>query len=223
MSDELLERVEVGPGEDASACVIWLHGLGADGHDFEPIVPELGLPEGAVRFVFPHAPVQPVTLNGGMRMRAWYDLAGIGADAPQDREGIVANARHIEALLDHERARGVPAHRLLLAGFSQGGAMALHVGLRHRERLAGILALSSYLPLHDSLVSEASSANKDTPVFMAHGTDDPVLPFELGTHSRDELNGHGYTVEWHEYPMQHEVCLEEIRAIGQWLKRVFAL
>jgi phospholipase/carboxylesterase len=223
MSDELLDRVEVGPSEDASACVIWLHGLGADGHDFEPIVPELGLPPDTVRFIFPHAPTQPVTLNGGMRMRAWYDLTGIGPDAPEDREGIQANARHIAALIDHEKARGVPAERMIMAGFSQGGAMALHVGLRHPERLAGMIALSSYLPSHETVADEASQANADTPIFMAHGTGDPVLPFELGTNSRDELERQGYNVDWYEYPMQHEVALEEIRALGQWLNRTLGL
>ncbi len=223
MTDELLDRVELGPSEQAEACVIWLHGLGADGHDFEPIVPELRLPTESVRFVFPHAPSQPVTLNGGISMRAWYDLLDIGLNAPQDRDGITANARHVEALMAHEKARGLAADRLVLAGFSQGGAMALHTGLRHGEALAGILALSSYLPLHDSLADEANPANAATPICMAHGTGDPVLPFELGTTSRDELESHGYNIDWYEYPMQHEVCLEEIRAIGQWLTRVLAL
>ena len=223
MANELLDWVEVGPGEDAQACVIWLHGLGADGHDFEPIVPELGLPAGTVRFIFPHAPTQPVTLNGGMRMRAWYDLVRIDLDAPQDREGIIATARYIEALIAHEKERGIAAERLILAGFSQGGAMALHAGLRHPQRLAGIVGLSCYLPLADSLPDEASRANASTPLFMAHGTGDPVLPFELGTQSRDTLEEHGYNVDWYEYPMQHEVCLEEIRALGQWLNRLLGL
>jgi len=223
MANELLDWVEVGPGEDAQACVIWLHGLGADGHDFEPIVPELGLPADTVRFIFPHAPTQPVTLNGGMRMRAWYDLVRIDLDAPQDREGIIATARHIEALIAHEKERGIAAERLILAGFSQGGAMALHAGLRHPQRLAGIVGLSCYLPLADSLPDEASRANASTPLFMAHGTGDPVLPFELGTQSRDTLEEHGYNVDWYEYPMQHEVCLEEIRALGQWLNRLLGL
>lgn len=223
MSDDLLDRVEVGPAEGAAACVIWLHGLGADGHDFEPIVPELGLPSETVRFVFPHAPVQPVTLNGGMRMRAWYDLVSLGNNAPEDRDGIAANAAHVEALIAHEKARGIAANRLVMAGFSQGGALALHVGLRHAERLAGIMALSSYLPLADHLADEASSANADAPIFMAHGTGDPVLPYELGSTSRDRLERHGYDVDWNEYPMQHEVSVEEVRAVGDWLTRVLGL
>ncbi|WP_440996727.1 alpha/beta hydrolase [Arhodomonas sp. SL1] len=223
MNDELLESVEVGPAEGATASVIWLHGLGADGHDFEPIVPELGLPDtAAVRFVFPHAPVQPVTLNGGMAMRAWYDLYGLGESMTEDARGIAASQARIEALIRREHERGVPARRLVLAGFSQGGAAALHTGLRHPERLAGIMGLSTYLPLRERL-GEADAANAETPLFLAHGTMDPVLPFELGRTSKEHLEAAGYAVEWHEYPMQHAVCLEEIRAVGAWLRRVLGL
>ncbi|PWG63412.1 alpha/beta hydrolase [Spiribacter halobius] len=223
MSDSLLETVEVGPA-DASASVIWLHGLGADGHDFEPIVPELQLPAGAaVRFVFPHAPVRPVTLNGGMAMRAWYDIIGLDRQARQDEAGLAEAAGHARALIAREGERGVPAERVVLAGFSQGGAVALHTGLRHPERLAGIMGLSTYLPLPARLADEASDANRRTPVFLAHGEYDPVLAFELGTSTRNTLEDAGYDVEWHQYPMQHQVCLEEIQALGQWLRRALAL
>ena len=173
MSD-LLETIEIETGASPRAAVIWLHGLGADGHDFEPIVPELGLPAApALRFVFPHAPLQAVTMNGGAVMRAWYDVTG---DGRQDAAGIRASQARVEALIARERARGVAARSIVLAGFSQGGAVALQTGLRHPERLAGILALSSYLPLPDTLAHEASEANRDVPIFMAHGTQDPVIP-----------------------------------------------
>ncbi|WP_435104305.1 alpha/beta hydrolase [Arhodomonas sp. AD133] len=223
MSEELLDTVEVGGDDDAGASVIWLHGLGADGHDFEPIVPELRLPAGtAVRFIFPHAPVRPVTLNAGMAMRAWYDLYGLDESMREDAEGLAESARHVEALIGRERERGVPAERIVLAGFSQGGAVALHTALRHPERLAGLMGLSTYLPVRDRL-DEAAPANRDIPIFMAHGTNDPVLPFEFGRRSAERLEAAGYTVEWHEYPMQHAVCLEEIRAVGAWLTRVLTL
>jgi len=223
MSDSLLETVEVGPAS-ARASVLWLHGLGADGHDFEPIVPELALPaDAAVRFVFPHAPVRPVTLNAGMRMRAWYDIQGLDRQARQDEAGLTEAAGHTRALIAREAERGVPPERLVLAGFSQGGAVALHAGLRHPERLAGIMGLSSYLPLRERLDAEAAAANRHTPILLAHGEHDPVLAFELGTASRDALQAAGYDVEWHQYPMEHQVCLEEIRAVGTWLRRVLAL
>ncbi len=222
MADELLETVEVGP-VDASACVLWMHGLGANGHDFEPIVPELGLPANAVRFVFPHAPAQPVTLNGGMSMPAWYDIYGLTAGTPQDEKGLDRAASWIEALIEREAARGIPAERLVLAGFSQGGALALHTGLRFAAGLAGIMGLSTYLPLRDHLAQAQAMANRDTPIFLAHGHQDAVLSIDLGTASRDALEALGYTVEWHDYPMAHQVCLEEIRDIGAWLRRVLAL
>ena len=215
----LLEALEIETGPSPRAAVIWLHGLGADGHDFEPIVPELGMPAApAVRFVFPHAPLQPVAINRGAVMRAWYDVTG---DGRQDAEGIRASQVRVEALIARERARGIAARSIVLAGFSQGGAMALHTGLRYPERLAGILALSCYLPLPETLEREASQATRDVPIFMAHGTQDPVIPLSWAMRSRDRLGALGYAVEWHEYPMPHSVCAEEIADIGRWLKRVF--
>jgi phospholipase/carboxylesterase len=215
----LLEALEIETGPSPRAAVIWLHGLGADGHDFEPIVPELGMPAApAVRFVFPHAPLQPVAINRGAVMRAWYDVTG---DGRQDAEGIRASQVRVEALIARERARGIAARSIVLAGFSQGGAMALHTGLRHPERLAGILALSCYLPLPETLEREASQASRDVPIFMAHGTQDPVIPLSWAMRSSDRLIALGYAVEWHEYPMPHSVCAEEIADIGRWLTRVF--
>jgi phospholipase/carboxylesterase len=214
---ELLDAVEIETGPAPQAAIIWLHGLGADGHDFEPIVSELSLPPAtAVRFVFPHAPVQAVTINGGARMRAWYD---IGHDGRQDAAGIRASQSRVEALIARERGRGVAAHRIVLAGFSQGGAIALQTGLRHPDPLAGVLALSTYLPLADTLEKEASAAARDVPIFMAHGVEDPLIPLARAAQSRDRLSALGYRVEWHEYPMPHSVCAEEIRDIGVWLQR----
>ena len=214
----LLEALEIETGPSPRAAVIWLHGLGADGHDFEPIVPELGMPAApAVRFVFPHAPLQPVAINRGAVMRAWYDVTG---DGRQDAEGIRASQVRVEALIARERARGIAARSIVLAGFSQGGAMALQTGLRHPERLAGILALSAYLPLPETLEREASQASRDVPIFMAHGTQDPVIPLSWAMRSRDRLIALGYAVEWHEYPMPHSVCAEEIADIGRWLRAV---
>src|SRR6266699_2356046 len=204
---EVLEAIEIETGKDPTTSIIWLHGLGADGNDFATIVPELDLPKEAARFVFPHAPVQPVTINGGARMRAWYDVSN---DGRQDAAGIRASQAHVEALIARERARGIAPGAIVLAGFSQGGAIALHTGLRHAERLAGILALSTYLPLPDTLKQEASQANRDLPIFMAHGTQDPVIPLSWAARSRDSLTSLGYAVEWHEYPMPHSVCAEEI-------------
>ena len=223
MAQTLLETVETGP-EDARYAVLWLHGLGANGHDFEPIVPELGLPPSAsVRFVFPHAPPQPVTLNGGMTMPAWYDVYGLEAGTPQDEPGLDRAAEWVSDLIDREARRGVPAERLVLAGFSQGGAVALHAGLRFSGGLAGIMGLSTYLPLRDHLAQARAAANRDTPIFLAHGHQDPVLGFDLGVASRDALQALGHPVEWHEYPMAHQVCLEEIRDVGAWLRRVLGL
>ena len=221
MTETLLETVEAGVRDErARYSIIWMHGLGADGHDFEPIVPELRLPaEVPVRFVFPHAPVRPVTLNGGMAMRAWYDIVTLGGGAPQDAEGIKASAAAIEALIEREAERGVPPERLVLAGFSQGGAIALHVALRYPRRLAGIMGLSTYLPLEERLESERHESNHGTPVFLAHGEMDPVLDISLGRRARETLERMGYPVEWHQYPMVHQVCLEEIEAVSQWLQR----
>jgi len=216
---ELLEALEVEVGSAAGgsvdASIIWLHGLGADGHDFEPIVPELPLPAGLrARFIFPHAPVQAVTINYGHVMPAWYDVYG---DGRQDADGIRASQARLEALIARERERGVATRRIVLAGFSQGGAIALQTGLRHSERLAGILALSTYLPLAETLGAEAAAAKRGVPIFMAHGTEDPVIPLQRAAISRDQLRKLGYQVEWHEYPMPHAVCPEEIADVGAWL------
>ncbi len=214
-----LQTIELETGPRPAASVIWLHGLGADGHDFEPIVPELDLsPTPAVRFVFPHAPTMPVTLNGGMMMRAWYDVYGLDGARREDEAGIRASQARVEALLAREAARGVSATRIVLAGFSQGGAVALQTGLRYAVRLGGLLALSTYLPLAPTLPAEASPANRDVPIFMAHGSHDPVIPLDRATRARDRLIELGYAVEWHEYPMPHSVCVEEIADISAWLR-----
>ena len=213
-----LQRIELATGPEPSATVIWLHGLGADGWDFVPIVRELDLPEDlVVRFVFPHAPVRPVTINNGYRMRAWYDIAMSDIGRLPDEKGIRESQAHLEVLIERERARGIPAARIVLAGFSQGGAIALHTGLRHAEPLAGILALSTYLPLAEKLPTEASDANAAVPVFMAHGSEDPVIPLSLAESSRAALEARGIRPEWHAYPMPHSVCAEEVAAIGEWL------
>jgi phospholipase/carboxylesterase len=212
----VLESSEITTGEAPELAVLWLHGLGADGHDFEPIVPELGL-RFPVRFVFPHAPVRPVTINGGLPMRAWYDILGFERGAEEDAAGIRASAAAVAALVDREVERGMPSQRIVLAGFSQGGAIALHTALREPRPLAGVLALSTYLPLAATLAAERSAANARVPIFMAHGTADPILPLALGESSRRALEVQGYAVEWHVYPMAHSVCLEEVSAIGAWL------
>jgi phospholipase/carboxylesterase len=218
---ELLPAVEIETGPRPAAAVIWMHGLGADGHDFAPIVPELDLPARTpVRFVFPHAPVRPVTINAGIPMRAWYDVTLEGGARREDPAGVRHSARQIEALMAREKARGVPASRLVLAGFSQGGAMALHTGLRHPDRLAGLVALSTFLPLPDLLAAEAAPANRDLPIFMAHGTEDPLIPVSRGRRARDLLLALGYRVAWHQYPIPHSVCAEEIDALARWLGRL---
>jgi phospholipase/carboxylesterase len=216
---ELLDAIEIETGKNPAASVIWLHGLGADGNDFAPIVPELRLPKAAIRFVFPHAPVQPVTINGGMRMRAWYDITD-GAIRREDERGVRASQVLIETLIAREKKRGTKAERLVLAGFSQGGAIALHTGLRHPERIAGIMALSTYVPVAEKLSAEASAANRHVPIFMAHGTHDPVIPLARAEQSRGLLESLGYAVEWHEYGMPHSVCPEELADIGTWLGKV---
>lgn len=214
-----LDCLEIEPADAARGAVIWMHGLGADATDFEPIVPmlEIGAP---VRFVFPNAPVRPVTINGGMAMRAWYD---IDPRAPlAGAEDIRASAAAVAALLDREVERGIPEEQIVLAGFSQGGVIALHLGLRHPRRLAGILALSTYLHDHEHLGDEASLAGVDAPIFMAHGRMDPMIPITRAVTSREALTALGYSVEWHEYPMGHQVCPEEIADIGAWLRQRFA-
>jgi phospholipase/carboxylesterase len=216
-----LETIEIETGSAPSAAVVWLHGLGADGNDFVPIVKELRLPSQLrLRFVFPHAPMMPVTINNGYVMRAWYDVTFDGLDRRPDARGIVASQSAIAALLAREKARGIAAERIVLAGFSQGGAITLQAGLRHGETLAGLMVLSSYLPLPGTLAAEAAPANAQTPIFMAHGTDDPVIDIELARRSRALLAEQGYRVQWHEYPMPHSVCLEEIADISRWLQQV---
>ena len=221
MADTLLESIDLETAPDPAAAVIWMHGLGADGSDFVPIVRELdlsGCPP--IRFVFPHAPTMPVTINGGYIMRAWYDILGAEAPMREDEAGLRASQAAVERLVAREKARGIPAHRIVLAGFSQGCAMTLQTGLRHPEKLAGLLCLSGYLPLHTAIGHERHAANQETPIFMAHGDHDQVIPVARAVQSRDMLRGLGYQVEWHAYPMQHAVCPEEIADIGAWLRRV---
>jgi phospholipase/carboxylesterase len=221
MTLSLPDPVEVEPRAPADAAVILLHGLGADGHDFESLVPELRLPASpSVRFVFPHAPIRPVTINGGYRMRAWYDIAGLDRRAPQDERGIRESAASLRALVAREHERGIPSDRIVLAGFSQGGAIALFTGLREPERLAGILALSTYLPLGERLAEEAHPANAAVPIFMAHGTLDPMIPLALAEGSRDLLAAGGHDVEFRTYPMPHSVSAEEVADVRAWLRRV---
>ncbi len=221
MTDLPLTTVEIDPTGPVRSSVIWMHGLGADAHDFESIVPELRLPaELGVRFVFPNAPVRPVTINGGMRMRAWYDVLSMDLPRQEDPEGVCASEQAIAAVLEREKQRGIPAERIVLAGFSQGGAMALHTGLRYPERLAGVLALSCYIPLASRLSSERHPANQTTPIFITHGDYDAVIPMHYGQQSAEVLKTLGYPVEWSNYGMGHEVCWEEIRDISAWLQRV---
>lgn len=219
---QLPEAIEIETARAPDAAVIWLHGLGADGHDFEALVPELRLPPLArLRFIFPHAPVRPVTINMGMSMRAWYDILQMGGGR-EDAVGIRASQGLVEALIARERSRGVAAARIVLAGFSQGGAIALHAGLRHAERLAGVLALSTYLPLAGTLAAERSDANRHAPVFMAHGAHDPVIDIARARESRAALASLGYDVQWREYAMAHSVCAGEIADIADWLLKRLA-
>ena len=211
--------IELETGSAPEISIIWLHGLGADGNDFVPIVQYLGLaPESAIRFIFPHAEPRPVTINGGMAMRAWYDIFSLDWNGLQDEEGIRTSQGRIEQMIQNQIAAGIPAERILLAGFSQGGAITLQTALRLDTKLAGVLALSTYLPLGSSLPDERSVANQSTAILMCHGKYDPVVPFELGETSRDQLLELGYSVEWKPYPMGHEVCMEEITRIGQFIR-----
>lgn len=223
MTDLPLTTVEIEPTGAVRSSIIWMHGLGADAHDFEPIVPELRLPvDLGVRFVFPNAPIRPVTINNGMRMRAWYDVLSLDLPRQEDPDGVYASEQAIYALLEREKQRGVATDRIVLAGFSQGGAMALHTGLRYPDRLAGILALSCYIPLASRLNSERRPANQTTPMFIAHGDYDAIIPMRYGQQSAETLKGLGYPVEWSDYGMGHEVCWQEIRDIAAWLQRVLA-
>ncbi|MCA9692493.1 MAG: dienelactone hydrolase family protein [Myxococcales bacterium] len=223
MDEALLPCVEVGPREGARASVVWMHGLGADGHDFAPIVPALQLPR--VRFVFPHAPALPVTINGGFVMPAWYDIVSLThTGARENSDHIRASARRIVALVERERARGTPADKIVIAGFSQGGAMALHVGLRYPEALAGVLVLSAYHLLPETYLAERSEANRRAPIFFGHGALDPLVPSYLGRAAHDQIvaaDAPGTRdVSWREYRMEHAVCPEEIADIAVWLRRV---
>jgi phospholipase/carboxylesterase len=220
---ELLENIEIETAPNPQVSIIWLHGLGADGNDFVPMVRELdlaGLP--GIRFVFPHAKTIPVTINGGYIMRAWYDITGAELVRREDETGLRDSQTDVEALIAREKARGIPASRIIVAGFSQGCAMTLQTGLRHPEKLAGMLCLSGYLPLAAKVAHERSEESLDTPIFMAHGRQDPVVPFARAVDSRTALAAMGYQVEWHEYPMQHSLCLEEVQDISAWLKKVLA-
>lgn len=219
---ELLPHVELATGAEPKGTVIWMHGLGADGWDFVPLVRELPLPEDLpLRFIFPHAPVRPVTINNGYEMRAWYDIAMNDIARLPDERGIRESQQAVEQLIARERTRGIDPGHIVLAGFSQGGAIALQVGLRHPQRLGGIMALSTYLPLQDSLEAEASPANRSTPIFMAHGTEDPIVPPSLAESSAAALRSRGYEVEWHTWPMPHSVCAEEVQAAAEFLTRIY--
>ena len=220
---ELLQNIEIETAPNSQAAVIWLHGLGADGNDFVPLVNELDL-SGApgIRFVFPHAKTMPVTINGGYVMRAWYDITGAELTRREDEGGLRASQRDVEALIAREKARGIPASRIILAGFSQGCAMTLQTGMRHPEKLAGMLCLSGYLPLAPVAAAERTDESLATPVFMAHGTHDNVVPFVRAQQSAQVLKELGYQVEWREYAMQHSLCLEEVQDISAWIRKVLA-
>ncbi|MDP9109018.1 MAG: alpha/beta hydrolase [Pseudomonadota bacterium] len=221
MTTDLLDAITLETGPTPTAAVIWLHGLGADGNDFVPIVRELDLRDCApIRFVFPHAPQMPVTLNNGYVMRAWYDILGTDLQRSEDETGLRRSQQAVERLIAQQYALGIPDSRIVLAGFSQGCAMTLQTGLRHSQALAGLLCLSGYLPLHGSLAAERHAANQSTPIFMAHGSSDPVIPIVRAEQSRDVLAQLGYEIEWHRYPMPHSVCPQEVDDIGKWLCRV---
>lgn len=217
----MLDTIERNPNQEADASIIWMHGLGADGHDFEPIVDALSLP--GVRFILPHAPYRAVSINNGYEMRAWFDIFGLDADSPQDETGIRQSRQEIEALIAKEKAKGIAAHRIVLAGFSQGGAIALHTALRHTETLAGVLVLSSWLPLKTRLQQEAHLANRALPVFMAHGTFDSIVPLQTAENSARLLTEAGYPLTWQTYPMAHSVCDREVADIRQFLCSILSI
>lgn len=228
MNSPLLNAIEIETGKPATASVIWLHGLGADGNDFAGIVPQLRLPaDAAIRFIFPHAPVQPVTINGGMKMRAWYDIVGIGPEFREDDIGIRNSQKQVVDLIENEQQRGVAAEQIVIAGFSQGGAIALITGLQYNKKLAGIMALSTYLPLakdfQNELSTEGNKENQSTSIFMAHGDSDPVIPVSYGEDSYKILRQMKYPASWHQYNMQHAVCEKEIQDISRWICKVFGL
>lgn len=216
-------EVRLEPREPANAAVIWLHGLGADGHDFVPIVPELGLPAGhRIRFIFPHAEVRPVTLNGGMAMRAWYDIATLDRNGAVDDAGIAASRQRLQRRITKEIESGIAAERIVVAGFSQGGAIAYHTALRHRPRLAGLLALSTYLPGAGAVISAEDLTDRSLPVMVMHGAHDPVLPLALGQVAVEQISTLGFSPQWRAYPMAHQVCFEQITEIGRWLAECLA-
>lgn len=216
---ESADAVVLTPAGPAAAAVIWLHGLGADGFDFVPIVDELRLPATLpVRFVFPHAAPRPVTINNGYVMRAWYDIKGFGPERAEDDAGIRESEGIVQRYIEQEIAQGIPASKIVIAGFSQGGAIALQTALRHQQRLAGVMALSTYLPLAASLAAEASAANRDVPILMCHGVHDPVVPVQMGEASRNALQALDYRIEWRTYPMEHSVCMEEVLDLSTWLQ-----
>ena len=224
---ELPETVELATGDRPVGSVIWLHGLGADGHDFEPIVPELRLPDSLpLRFVFPHAPVRPVTINGGMAMRAWYDILSLAPDGRADETGVRESSAMLVALIEREKSRGIDSSKILLAGFSQGGAIAIHTAMRLSEKIAGLMALSTWMPLTSKFQSEVVDVpgvgDTSMPIFMAHGSFDPVLPVQMGQASAELLRDSGFAVEWHEYPMAHQVCIEEINDVRNWMLSIYS-
>ncbi len=223
MSETLLPCVEIDPSVPAQRSIIWLHGLGADGNDFVPIVPELGLPEDlAVRFVFPHAPSIPITINNGFVMPGWYDIVSLDLRNRADEAGVRVSQERVHQLIRAENERGIPTENIILAGFSQGGAVAMHTAIRYPEKLAGLVALSTYLVCQDSVDAELSDANRELTIFQGHGSLDPMVPIDRGADARTNLEARGYTVEWHDYPMPHAVCAEEIAAVGAWLRARFA-
>lgn len=219
MTEALLDAEIIEPNNKADACVIWLHGLGADGHDFVDVVPSLGLPrEHQIRFIFPHAPTMPITMNGGMVMPAWYDIGAIDLRAVQDEKGIRKSEGAIKALIEAQIQSGIKSERIILAGFSQGGALALHTALRYPRPLAGVMVLSAYLPLQELLAKEMHSVNSRIPLFMAHGFMDTVVSYWIGQQSCTHLQAAGFEVDWHSYPMAHTVSLSELHDIGVWIK-----
>jgi len=223
MEPKTLPHEMIETGRNPQHCIIWLHGLGADGHDFEPIVPQLGLdPSVPVRFIFPHAPSIPVTINGGYVMPAWYDIRQTDLGIAHDHPGIDASAKAIRLLIEQQQMQGINIHNIILAGFSQGAAMALHTGLRMGQALAGIIALSGYLLMSETLPDAITQASREIPIFMAHGIHDPVVPFALGDRAQRQLRDFGFQVEWHSYPMEHQVCMEEIRHIGGWIQEILS-
>jgi len=222
MNSEQLSTIEIQPDADHKYSVIWLHGLGADGHDFESLIPELHLTaEANIHFIFPNAPVQPVTINGGAAMRSWYDILEMSLERQVDIDGIYRSADQVESLIQQEIAKGIPSANILLAGFSQGGVIALHTGLKHQHKLAGIIALSTYLPTIDRLKTERSAAGNGTPIFTAHGIIDPVVAVESGKAAFDALKAMDYNIEWHDYVMEHSLCVEEIDHISVFMNSIF--